>query len=84
MIIKILNKLLHKYMWVYERVDGDKGFVIAKNRDEAIDKLDKHYPYARETIEETDRDEGGCYYPMYLYDSSAATIDGDIFVTVVW
>lgn len=80
MIIKLLNKLLHKYMWCFERVDGDKGFVIALNREDAINKLEKRYPDTRERILETDSNGG----EMYLYDADYTEIDGDIFVNVPW
>lgn len=81
MIIKLLNKLLHKYMWCFERVDGDKGFVIALNREDAINKLEKEYPGARTLILETDNDVLG---EMYLYDADHTEICGDIFINVPW
>ena len=85
-MIKLLNKLLHKYMWVFERDNGDKGFVIARNKKDAINKLAARYPDARKRIEETDEDES-CWMDsewMYLYDADHAEIYGDIFVILPW
>ncbi len=82
MIIKLLNKLLHKYMWCFEREDGDRGFVIALNGEDAINKLEKKYPDARERISRTDSCDESNW--MYLYDADHAEIDGDIFVNVPW
>ena len=84
MIIKILNKLLHKYMWVYERDNGDKGFVIAKNRKEAINKLTEHYPDARARIEKTDKNKYMDYGWMYLFHADCSEIHGDVFVILPW
>ena len=85
-MIKLLNKLLHKYMWVFERDNGDKGFVIARNRKEAITKLTEKYPDTRERVAKTDADTLGWmgYGWMYLYHAENARIDGDIFVVVEW
>ena len=87
MIIKLLNKLLRKYLWCYEIEDFDKGFVLAKSRDDAIDKLAAHYPEAREWIWKTYHDSPGnynSYNSMYLYDANHTEIDGDIFINVPW
>ena len=85
MIIKLLNNLLHKYMWCFERDNGDKGFVIALNREDAINKLEKKYFDARERILKTDLDDNWLDYDwMYLYDANHTEIDGDIFVNVPW
>lgn len=69
----LLNNLLHKYMWVYEIVDGDKGFVIANSREEAINKLRVRYQDIDELLNRDD---------MYVYDAEHSVIIGDIFVTV--
>lgn len=82
MIIKLLNKLLHKYMWCFERENGDKGFVIALNREDAIDKLEKKYPDTRERISRTDLGDDSNW--MYLFDADYTEIDGDIFINVPW
>lgn len=85
MIIKLLNKLLHKYMWCFERDNGNKGFVIALNREDAINKLEKKYSDARERILKTDLDANWLDFDwMYLYDANHTEIDGDIFVNVPW
>jgi len=82
MMIKLLNKLLHKFMWVYERDNGDKGFVIAKTRQEAINKLAGLYPDARERIAKTDEGSWMDYGWMYLFHAENAEVKGDVFITV--
>lgn len=77
MILKLLNKLLRRYMWVYEIIDGDKGFVLAKNRDEAIGKLSRYY-------EDGDIAEMISNEEMYVYDADHSYIDGDVFNIVPW
>lgn len=86
MMIKLLNKLLHKYMWVFERDNGNKGFLIARDRDDAINKLSKKYSDAKDCIRKTDADDHFSMDSgwMYLYDANHAEIDGDIFVTLPW
>lgn len=80
MLIKLLNKLLHKYMWVYERDNGDRGFVIAKNRNEAIKKLADYYTDAKERIAKTDETKWVDNDWMYLFDADHSEIKGDIFI----
>lgn len=77
--IDMINYLLHKYMWVYERENGDRGFVLASSYDEAVEKLSKRYPDAEERIKRTEED---CCLEnwMYLYDITRITIDNDIYV----
>ena len=80
MLIRLLNKLLRKYMWVYERDNGDCGFVIAKNRNEAIKKLADCYTDAKERIAKTDETEWVDNDWMYLFDANHSEIEGDIFI----
>ena len=61
-----LNRKLLKYGWVYEREDGDRGIVLAKSREEAIDKLMYMYPDTRDRVAMTDV-EGQVNDWMYLY-----------------
>lgn len=77
MIIKLLNNLLHKYMWVYERIEGDKGFVLAKSKQDAIRKLSCYY---------TDTEEALANETMYVYGTDRTEIheDLDLYVTVPW
>lgn len=86
--MKYLNKIIRKYMWIYERENGDRGFVLAKNYNEAVEKLQKIYSDARKRIERTEEAQFcDCKDWMYLYhcmDSTAACIgrmgEGDVFV----
>lgn len=77
MIIKLLNMLLRRYMWVYEIIDGDKGFVLARNEDDAIKKLSRYYE--DEDVAKMISNEN-----MYVYDADHSYIDGDVFNIVPW
>ena len=75
-----LNKLIREYIWLYEWYDGDKGFVIAKDREEAIEKLSVKYSHVKEMLQKMD--EGMDNEWAYVYSADYIDIDGDIFVTV--
>lgn len=77
MKLKLLNRLLCRYMWVYEIIDGDKGFVLAKNEEDAIRKLSSYY-------EDKDITEMISNEDMYVYDTDHSYIDGDVFNIVPW
>ena len=77
MKLKLLNWLLRRYMWVYEIIDGDKGFVLAKNKEDAIQKLSSYYK--DEDITEMISNEN-----MYVYDADHSYIEGDVFNIVPW
>lgn len=80
MVLKILNHLLHRYMWVYEREDGDRGFVLARDYEDAVNKLASYYTDAANRIRKTNEDSEADNW-MYLYDADHTEIHGDIFVT---
>ena len=87
MIIKLLNKLLHKYMWAYEREEGDRGIVIAKTRSDAIKELQRVYGDAEKRIAVSDAGDHCALEPdwMYLLDCHGDfTIDGNVFITEPW
>ncbi len=77
MKLKLLNWLLHRYMWVYEIIEGDKGFVLARNEDDAIKKLSRYY-------EDEDVAKMISNEEMYVYDADHSYIDGDVFNIVPW
>lgn len=73
---KLLNKLLRKYCWVYERIDnGDKGFVLAKNYESAIKKLKTIYDNVDEAMENEQ---------MFVFDIGHIEVKGDVFITIPW
>ena len=74
--MEFLNRMLRRYMWVYEIVDGDKGFVLAIDKSDAIKKL-SHY-YDEDVVNMIDNEE------MYVYDAEHSYIDGDVFNIVPW
>lgn len=73
--MKFLNKLLRKYVWVYERIDGDKGFVLAANYESAIMKLKGVYDNVDEAMESEQ---------MFVFDIEHAEVKGDVFITIPW
>ena len=75
--MKKLRKLLMKYLWIYERCDGDRGIVIAKNYEKAIEKLSKIYPDTRERINK-DTDDNKW---MSIFDAYCIDVKGDVFIT---
>lgn len=84
--MKGLSKKLLKYGWIYEREDGDRGIVLAKTREEAIDKLINIYPDAirRINIGDSNLDGTGMGW-MYLYPiedvyNGYGQGDNDIFI----
>ena len=73
-MIKLLNKFLRKYCWVYERIDnGDKGFVLAGSYDSAIKKLKTVYNNVDEAMENEQ---------MFVFDLSKIEIKNDVFITI--
>lgn len=73
-IIKFLNKLLRKYCWIYERIDGgDKGFVLAKSYESAIKKLKTIYDNVDEAMENEQ---------MFVFDLSNIEIKNNVFITM--
>lgn len=73
--MKFLNKLLRKYVWVYERIDGDKGFVLASSYESAIRKLKGVYDNVDEAMENEQ---------MFVFDIEHAEVKGDVFITMPW
>lgn len=80
-MIKLMKYLLKKYMWIYERDNGDRGFVLAKDRDEAIKKLCEYYTDAAKRIAETDKGGWMDNNWMYLFDANGIEINKDIYIT---
>lgn len=64
-ILKIQN------IWVFERISGEQGIVIAKNRELAIKKLKNVY---KDVDEALDRDE------MFLYRADSEENYGDVYI----
>lgn len=84
--MKGLSKKLLKYAWIYEREDGDRGIVLAKTREEAVDKLINIYPDAIRRINIGDSNLDGTRMGwMYLYPigdvyNGYGQGDNDIFI----
>ena len=86
MLIKLLNRLLRKYMWMYERERGDRGIVIAKNYEDALKQLSKEYPDTRRRVKETEDADNNIRYVsgslyMYVVDMEHVEIKGNVFIT---
>ena len=84
--MKRLSKKLLKYGWIYEIEDEDRGIVLAKTREEAVDKLINIYPDAirRINIGDSNLDETEMSW-MYLYPiedvyNGYGQGDNDIFI----
>lgn len=71
----VLKRLFAKYCWIYERIDGDKGFVLAKNYEDAVKRLKKVYDNVDEALE-TEQ--------MFIFDTTKIDIKGTVFITMPW
>jgi len=76
--MELLKRMLMRYMWIYERENGDRGIVLAKNYKDAIEKLSKVYPDTKERIKEKANNW------MYVFDAGHIDIKGEIFITEPW
>ncbi len=83
-MITALNELLKEYGWVYERDYGDRGIVLAKSYEEAIEKLSEMYPDTKGRIKKTE--ENGNMISGWMYVSSIENYKsiGDVFVVQPW
>ena len=80
-MINCLRKLLNRYLWIYERENGDRGFVIAATEKEAIKKLMKVYPDTEERLKFTEENPSEISGWMYLYDIKGIDIKNDVYIT---
>ena len=75
-------------MWIYERENGDRGFVLAKSYEDAANKLQKIYFDTEERLKRTEeaefKDVSDWMYLYHCMDSTSACIGRmgkeDVFV----